>query len=87
MSPFMVLTLVSGLAVAAATALAMVVMGIRSERSYRMSARPQGLLDALVRRLLGVYVGKSADTDTDDDREECLAGNSTDWWDNGRSGE
>ena len=58
MSPFMVLTLVSGLAVAAVAVLAMVVMGIRSERSYRMSTRPQGLLDALVRRLLGVYVGR-----------------------------
>ena len=87
MSPFMVLTLVSGLAVAAVAVLAMVVMGIRSERHYRMSARPQGLLDALVRRLLGVYVGRSADAEDRDDREECLAGNSTDWWDNGRSGE
>ena len=87
MSPFMVLTLVSGLAAAAVTVLAMVVIGIRAERSYRMSTRPQGLLDALVRRLLGVYVGRSADAEDRDDREECLAGNSTDWWDNGRWGE
>jgi len=83
MSPFMVLTLVSGLAVAAVAVLAMVVMGIRSERSYRMSTRPQGLLDALVRRLLGVYVGRSADTEDRDDREECLTGQSADWWNKG----
>ena len=37
----------------------------------------------MVRRLLGVYVGKPADTDADDDREECLTGNSTDWWNKG----
>lgn len=83
MSPFMVLTLVSGLAGAAATVLAMVVMGIRSERHYRMSSRPQGLLDALVRRLLGVYVGRSADAEDRDDREECLTGQSADWWSKG----
>jgi hypothetical protein len=79
----MVLTLVSGLAGAAATVLAMVVMGIRSERHYRMSSRPQGLLDALVRRLLGVYVGRSADAEDRDDREECLTGQSADWWSKG----
>jgi hypothetical protein len=40
MSPFMVLTLVSGLAFAALTVLVMVVMGIRSERRrYRMSTK------------------------------------------------
>ena len=36
-----------------------------------------------VRRLLGVYVGKPADTDAEDNREECLTGNSTDWWTKG----
>jgi hypothetical protein len=87
MSPLIVLTLVFGLVGAAVTVFVIVVMGIRAERSYRMSTRPQGLLDALVRRLLGVYVGRSADAEDRDDREECLAGNSTDWWDNGRSGE
>jgi hypothetical protein len=88
MSPFMVLTLVSGLTFAALTVLVMVVIGIRSERRrYRMSTRPQGLLDALVRRLLGVYVSMSADAEDSDDREECLTGNATDWWNNGRLGE
>jgi hypothetical protein len=79
MSPLIVLTLVSGLAVAAVTVLAMVVIGIRSVQSYRMSARPQGVLDALVRRLLGVYVRRSADAEDGDDREECLSGQSADW--------
>ncbi len=87
MSPFMVLTLVSGLAVATVTVLVLVVMGIRSERRYRMGTRPQGLLNALVRRLLGVYVSRPDDEEGTDDREECLTGNSTDWWNNGRLGE
>jgi hypothetical protein len=79
----MVLTLVSGLAVAAVTVLVMVVIGIHSVQRYRMSARPQGLLDALVRRLLGVYVGRSADAEDRDDREECLTGQSAEWWNKG----
>lgn len=83
MSPLIVLTLVSGLAVAAVMVLVMVVIGIRSEQRYRMSTRPQGLLDALVRRLLGVYVGRSADAEDRDDREECLTGQSADWWNKG----
>jgi hypothetical protein len=88
MSPFIVLTFVSGLAFAALTVLVLVVMGIRSERRrYRMSTRPEGLLDALVRRLLGVYVSRPAHGQDTDDREECLTGNSTDWWNNGRLGE
>lgn len=62
------------------TVFVIVVMGIRSERHYRMSTRPQGLLDALVRRLLGVYVARSADVEDTDDREECLTGQSADWW-------
>jgi len=37
----------------------------------------------MVRRLLGVYVGKPTDTITHDDREECLTGQSTDWWNKG----
>lgn len=88
MSPFMVLTLVSGLAVAAVTVLVIVVMGIRSERRrYQMSTKPHGVLDAFVRRLLGVYVSSPADAEDTDEREECLTGNSTDWWNNGRLGE
>ena len=80
MSSLIVLTLVSGLVGTAVTVFVIVVMGIRSERHYRMSTRPQGLLDALVRRLLGVYVGGSADAEDRDDREECLTGQSADWW-------
>jgi hypothetical protein len=83
MSPLIVLTLVSGLVGTAVTVFVIVVMGIRSERHYRMSTRPQGLLDALVRRLLGVYVGRSADAEERDDREECLTGQSADWWNKG----
>lgn len=83
MSPLIVLTLVSGLIGAAVTVFVIVVMGIRSERHYRMSTRPQGLLDALVRRLLGVYVSRSADAEDRDEREECLTGQSADWWNNG----
>jgi hypothetical protein len=60
-----------------------VVVGIHSEAPYKMSTRPQGPLSAMVRCLLGVYVGKPADTDTDDHREECLTGQSTDWWNKG----
>jgi hypothetical protein len=37
----------------------------------------------MVRRLLGVYVGRPADPPSNDDREECLAGQSTDWWNTG----
>jgi hypothetical protein len=37
----------------------------------------------MVRRLLGVHVARPADADADDNREECLTGNSTDWWDKG----
>jgi len=46
-----------------------------------MSTRAQRPLAVVVRRLLGVYVGKPANADHD--REECLTGNSTDWWNKG----
>ena len=83
-----VLALVLTFAVLAVVIFVAVVVGIHSEVPYQMSTTPRGPLAAVVRRLLGVYVGKLADTDTaGDDREECLAGNSTDWWDNGRLGE
>jgi len=61
-----------------------VVVGIHSEpRHQEMTTQPQGPLAAMVRRLLGVYVGKPTDADADDDREECLTGQSTDWWNTG----
>ena len=64
-----------------------VVVGIRSESHHReMTTQAQRPLAAMVRRLLGVYVGKPADAETVDDREECLTGHPTDWWDNGGAG-
>jgi hypothetical protein len=78
-----VLALVFAVAVLATVIFVAVVVGIHSEAPYQMSIRPGGPLAAMVRRVLGVYVGKPADTDTDDHREECLTGQSTDWWDKG----
>ena len=79
-----VLALVLAVAVLAVVIFVAVVVGIHSEAPYQMSTTPRGPLAAVVRRLLGVYVGKPADTDTaGDDREECLTGNSTDWWNKG----
>jgi hypothetical protein len=79
-----VLALVFAIAVLALIVFVAVVVGIHSEAPYQMSTRPRGLLAAMVRRMLGVYVGKPADTDTGDHREECcLTGQSTDWWNKG----
>jgi hypothetical protein len=83
MSAIIVLALVSALAVLAAVVFVAVVVAIHSEPHYQMVTKPQRPLAAMVRRLLGVYVGPSADTDANDDREECLTGSSTDWWDKG----
>jgi NADH:ubiquinone oxidoreductase subunit 6 (subunit J) len=83
MAPFIVLALVFALAVFALVVFVAVVVGIQSERHHReMTTKPQGPVGAMVRRLLGVYVGKPADT-VSDEREECLAGQSTDWWNKG----
>ncbi len=85
MAPFIVLALVFALAIFAVVVFVGVVVGIHSERHHReMTAKPQGPVGAMVRRLLGVYVGKPADSGTaSDDREECLTGQSTDWWNKG----
>jgi hypothetical protein len=84
MSPLTVLVLVSALAILTVLMFVAVVLGIRSESGYReMSTRAERPLAVVVRRLLGVYVGKPADTDAEDNREECLTGNSTDWWNKG----
>lgn len=83
MAPFIVLALVFALAGFAVVVFVAVVVGIHSERHYReMTVKPQGPVGAMVRRLLGVYVRKPANTVTDD-REECLTGQSTDWWNKG----
>jgi Tfp pilus assembly protein FimT len=84
MSALIVLAVVGTLAVLAVAVLAVVILGIHSEsRHQEMTIRAQRPLAVMVRRLLGVYVGKPADTDADDKREECLTGNSTDWWNKG----
>ena len=80
MAPFIVLALVFALAIFAVVVFVAVVVGIHSERHYReMTTKPQGPVGAMVRRLLGVYVAKPTDRVTGD-REECLTGQSTDWW-------
>ena len=89
MSPIIVLALIFVLTLIALAVFIAVVIAIHSEPRSQMTARAHGSLAATVRRMLGVYVGMpdSADPTEDDDREECLTGNSTDWWNNGRSGE
>jgi hypothetical protein len=83
MAPFIVLALVFALAFFAVVVFVAIVVGIHSERHHReMTAKPQGPVGAMVRRLLGVYVGKPTDPVTDD-REECLTGQSMDWWNKG----
>ena len=84
MAPFIVLALVFALAIFAVVVFVAVVVGIHSERHYReMTIKPHGPIGVMVRRLLGVYVAKPTETVTDDDREECLTGQSTDWWNKG----
>jgi hypothetical protein len=84
MSPLIVLALVFALAVFAVLVLVAVILGIHSEPRYQeMTTKAQRPLTAVVRRLLGVYVSKPADADAVDNREECLTGNSTDWWNKG----
>jgi hypothetical protein len=60
-----------------------VVVGIHSEPRHEMTTKAQRPLAAITRRLLGVHVLKPVDTHADDDREECLTGQSTDWWNKG----
>lgn len=83
MSAIVVLALVFALAVVAVVVFVAVVVGIHSEPRYQMTTRAQGPLSAMVRRLLGVYVGKPTHADADDDREECPTSQSTDWWNKG----
>ena len=83
MPAIIILAIVLALAGLATAVFVAVVLAIHSEPHYRMTAKTQRPLAAIVRRLLGVYVGESADLDADDDREACLTGNSTDWWNKG----
>lgn len=76
-----VIVFVVALAVVAAFLFAAVVVGIHQEPPYQeLRSRAPGTVSAMVRRLLGIYVSKPADARTDEDREECLTGPSTDWW-------
>jgi hypothetical protein len=87
MSPIFVLALIFVLAVIALAVFIGVVIAIHSEPRHQMTARAHGPLTTTVRRMLGVYVGMPGNADPiEDDREECLTGNSTDWWNNGRLG-
>jgi len=82
MSTMIVLALVLALTLFAVVVFVAVVLGIHSESRYQeMPTKAQRPLAVMVRRLLGVYVGKPANADHD--REECLTGNSTDWWNKG----
>ena len=83
MLAIIVLALVSALAVLAGIVFVAVVAAIHSEPRHRMSTKALGPLTAMVRRLLGVYVRESAEEGARGDREECLTGNSTDWWNKG----
>lgn len=82
MSSALVLALIFLLTVFALVAFIAVVVGIHSEPHHEMATRAPRPLAAMVRRLLGVYVAKPTDTNTDD-REECLTGQPKDWWNRG----
>jgi len=84
MSPIFVLLPVFALAVFVVVVFVAVAVGIHSEPRYQMATKAHRPLTVMVRRLLGVYVSKPADADAEpDDREECLTGQSTDWWNKG----
>ena len=86
MSAVLVLALIFILIIFALVVFGAVVVGIHSEPHHEMTTKAQRPLAAMVRRMLGVYVGKPADTNADDHREECLTGQSADWWNKGGSG-
>lgn len=76
-----VIALVIALAALATLLLVAVVVGIRSEPTQQeLSSEAAGPVTGIVRRILGVYVGKPTKSATNEDREECLAGYSADWW-------
>jgi hypothetical protein len=75
-----VIALVVTLAVIAVFLFVAVVVGIHLEPPHQeLSGRAEGPLAAIARRMLGVYVGKPTSAMADQDREECLAGHSTEW--------
>jgi len=66
MLPLIVVALAFVLAVCGVIVLIAVVVSIHSEPHRQMTVRANGPLAVLVRRLLGVYVAKPANTDADD---------------------
>ncbi|WP_300614415.1 hypothetical protein [Trebonia sp.] len=58
----------------------LVVVGIHAEPPYQeLASHAASPIARLTRRLLGVYVRRTADAKASDDREECLAGPAADW--------
>jgi hypothetical protein len=78
MSSAIVLALIFVLTVFVVAVFVAIVVGIHSEPRNQMTAKAHSPLAAMTRRLLGVYVIRPTDTDTDH-REECLTGQPTDW--------
>lgn len=87
MSPFVILALVFALTVFAVVVFVAVVLGIQSEPRYQMTTAAQRPLAAMIRRFLGVYVAKPVGDADAVDREECLTGDSTEWWNTGGWGQ
>ena len=83
MSAIIVLALVFALAFFVGIAFVAVVVAIHTEPRHQMARKAPRPLAAIVRRFLGVYVGKPDNEANDDHREECLTGSSTDWWNKG----
>jgi hypothetical protein len=86
MSSLIVLALIFLPIVVTVVVFVAVVIGIHSEPRNQMTTKAQRPLAAMVRRMLGVYVARPTDDDANEDREECLTGQSTDWWNNGGGG-
>jgi hypothetical protein len=83
MSPIAFVALFFAISVFAVIIFVAIVVGIHSEPRYQMNTTPRRPLAVMIRRLLGVYVARPADADADSDRQECLTGNSTEWWNKG----
>jgi hypothetical protein len=80
MLAIIVLAVVAALTVLGTVVLVAVAVAIHSEPHNQMATKAHRPLAAIVRRMLGVYVSKPADAADNDNREECLTGQSTDWW-------
>lgn len=83
MSPILVLALTLVPTFLAVGLFVAVVIGIHLEPRYGMATKARNPLSALARRVLGIHVIRPDDSHSDDHREECLTGQSTDWWNTG----